>query len=47
MNQTRAHETRFKQPQKGARLGLKPTPISKRNRTKEKHMRGRHLQKIK
>jgi hypothetical protein len=41
----RACKTKFKQPQNGARLGPKPTPRSKRNRTKKKHGKGRHLQR--
>jgi hypothetical protein len=40
MKQMKAHETRFKQPQDGTKLGPKPTPISKRNITREKHRRG-------
>jgi len=36
---------RLKQPQNGARLSPKPTLRSKRNRTKEKRMRGAHLQR--
>jgi hypothetical protein len=45
MKQTKAHETRLKQPQNGTTLGPKPTPRNKRNRTKKKHMKGKHLQK--
>jgi hypothetical protein len=45
MKQMRAHEMRLKQPQNGIRLGLKLTLTSKRNRTTEKHKRGRHLQR--
>ncbi len=41
----RTCEMRFKQPQDGAKLGPKPTPRSKRNRTKENHMRGGRLQR--
>ncbi len=36
---------RFKQPQTGTKLNLKPTPKSKRNKTKEKHKKGGHLQR--
>jgi len=43
--QIRAHETRFKQPQNGVGLSSKPTPRSKKNRTREKHKKKRHLQK--
>jgi hypothetical protein len=43
MKQKKAREMRFKQPQNGAKLGLKPTPRNKRNRTKEKHGRGGQL----
>jgi hypothetical protein len=43
MKQKKAHEMRLKQPQNGARLNLKPTPRSKKNRTKEKHKKGRLL----
>jgi hypothetical protein len=43
--QTKAHKGGFKQSQNGTRLSLKPTPRSKRNRTKEKHKKGRHLQR--
>jgi hypothetical protein len=45
VEQTRAHETRFKQPQNGVGLSSKPTPRSKRNRTREKHKKKKHLQK--
>jgi hypothetical protein len=45
MKQTKARETRFKQPQNGAKLGLKPTPRSKRNKTSEKHKKGGYLQR--
>jgi hypothetical protein len=45
MKQTKAHKTKLKQPQNGIRLSLKPTPISKRNKTKEKHKKKGHLQK--
>jgi hypothetical protein len=47
VEQTRAHETRFKQPQNGVGLSSKPTPRSKRNRTREKHKERRYLQKKK
>jgi hypothetical protein len=43
----RACKMKFKQPQDGARLGSKPTLKSKKNKTKKKHRRGRHLQKKK
>jgi hypothetical protein len=43
MKQTKKCETKFKHPQNGARPNLKPTPRNKRNKTKEKHMRGKHL----
>jgi hypothetical protein len=45
MKQMRACETKLKQPQNGIKLSLKPTPRNKRNRTKEKHKRGRHLER--
>jgi hypothetical protein len=45
MKQMRAHKTKFKQPQNGARLSPKLTPRNKRNRTREKHERGGHLQR--
>jgi hypothetical protein len=45
MKQIRAREMKFKQPQNGVRLNPKPTQKSKRNRIKEKHRRGRHLQR--
>jgi hypothetical protein len=45
MKQTKAHEMKLKQPQNGARLNAKPMPKSKRNKTKEKHMRGKYLQR--
>jgi hypothetical protein len=45
MKQMRTCKTRFKHHQNGNKLSLKPTPRSKRNRIKEKHMRGGHLQK--
>jgi hypothetical protein len=45
VEQTRAHEVEFKQPQNGARLSSKPTLRSKKNRTKDKHKKGRHLQR--
>jgi len=40
MKQTKAQQTRLKQPQNGTRLIPKPTPKSKRKRTKEKHKKG-------
>jgi hypothetical protein len=43
MKQMWACETRLKQPQNGIRINLKPTPINKRNRTKEEHWKGGHL----
>jgi hypothetical protein len=36
---------RFKQPQNGTRMGPKLTPKNKRNRTREKHKRGKYLQR--
>jgi hypothetical protein len=45
VKQTRASETRFKQFQNGVRLSPKPTPRSKRNKTRENHRKERHLQK--
>jgi hypothetical protein len=45
MKQMREHETRFKQPQNGVKLSLKPISRNKRNRTKEKHKKGKHLQR--
>jgi hypothetical protein len=45
MKQMRACETRFKQPQNGAKLSPKLTPRNKRNRTREKHKKGGHLQR--
>jgi hypothetical protein len=45
MKQMRAHEMRFKQPQNGTKLSPKSTPRSKRNKTREKHMKGKHLYK--
>ncbi len=45
MKQKRAREMRLKQPQNGAKLGPKLTPRSKRIKTKEKHKKGRHLQR--
>jgi hypothetical protein len=45
MKQTKACETRFKQPQNGVRLNPKPTPRSKRNRTRENHRKKGPLQK--
>jgi hypothetical protein len=44
MKQMWAHKTRFKLPQKGIKINLKPTTRSKRNRIKEKHKKGGHLQ---
>jgi len=41
MKQMKAQETRLEQPQNGTRLNPKPTTRSKRNRTKEKHKKGR------
>jgi hypothetical protein len=43
MKQTKACKTRFKQPQNGVRLSLKPTSKSKKNKTREKHKKGEHL----
>jgi hypothetical protein len=42
--QTKACEAKLKRPQNEARLNSKLTPINKRNKTKEKHKRGGHLQ---
>jgi hypothetical protein len=39
MKQMKTCKMRFKPPQNGNRLSLKPTPRSKRNGTREKHMR--------
>jgi hypothetical protein len=36
---------KLKKPQNGVRLNPNPTPRNKRNRTKEKHMKGRQLQR--
>ncbi len=36
---------RLKYPQNGIRLSPKPTPKNKRNKTKEKHKKGGHLQR--
>jgi hypothetical protein len=36
---------KLKQPQNGIKLNLKPTPKSKRNKTREKHKRGGHLER--
>jgi hypothetical protein len=38
-------ETRFKQPQNGVKLSSKSTSRNKRNRIREKHKRGGHLQR--
>ncbi len=46
MKQTKAHETKFKQPQNGIRLSLKLTPRNKRNKTSEK-IRGEDICKEK
>jgi hypothetical protein len=46
MKQMRACETRFKQPQNGAKLSSKLTLRNKRNRIREKHKKGRtHVKK--
>jgi hypothetical protein len=45
LEQTRAHETKFKQTQNGVRLSSKLTLRNKRNKTREKHERGGHLQR--
>lgn len=47
MKQTKAHETKLKQPQNEVRLGLKPTPRNKKDKTMEKHRRGGSLQRKK
>jgi hypothetical protein len=44
VKQTKARETRFKQPQNGARLSPKLVSRSMRNKTKENHKQGEHLQ---
>jgi hypothetical protein len=41
----KACEMKLKQPQNGAKLSLNPTLRNKRNKTKEKHKKGKHLQK--
>jgi hypothetical protein len=43
--QMRPCETRFKQLQNVTRLSSKLTPRRKRNKTREKHKRGEHLQR--
>ncbi len=35
----------FKQPLNGARLGLEPTQKKEKNKIKEKHRKGGHLQR--
>jgi hypothetical protein len=45
MKQIKARKTRLKQPQNGARLSPKLTPKIKRNKTRDKHKRGGHLQR--
>jgi hypothetical protein len=45
MKQTKAHETRCKQPQNGTRLSPNLAQRNKRNRTREKHKNGKHLQR--
>jgi hypothetical protein len=45
MKQSKAYETKFKQPQNGVRLNMKSTPRSKRNKTWGKNKRERHLQR--
>jgi hypothetical protein len=45
LKQTKAHKLILRQPQNGAKLSPKPTPRNKRNITKEKHMKGGHLQR--
>jgi hypothetical protein len=45
MKQKKAHGMKFKQPQNGTRLNPNPTSRSKKNRTREKHMKGGHLQR--
>ncbi len=42
---TRALKTRIKQPQNGTRLNSNLAPRNKKNRTKEKHKKGGHLQR--
>jgi hypothetical protein len=36
---------RLKQPQNGTRMNLNPTSKNKKNKTREKHMKGGHLQR--
>jgi len=45
MKQTWAHETKLKQPQNGAKLSPKATLRNKKNKTKENHKKGGHLQR--
>ncbi len=45
MKQTWAHETKLEQPQNGARLSPTATLRNKRNKTKENHKKGGHLQR--
>jgi hypothetical protein len=45
MKQMKACETRLKQPQNGAKLSSKPTQKNKKNEIREKHKRGRYLQR--
>jgi hypothetical protein len=40
-----SYETKFKQPHNEVRVNPKLTPRSKTNTTKDKHKRGRHLQR--
>jgi hypothetical protein len=41
----KAHNMKLKQTQHGVKLKPKPTPRSKKNKTREKHMKGRHMQR--
>jgi hypothetical protein len=45
IKQMKAHKMKFKEPQSRTRLCLKPTPRSKRNKTKENHRKGTLAQK--
>jgi hypothetical protein len=45
MKQMKTCEMKLKKPQNGVKLSPKSTPRNKRNRFKEKHKRGGHLQR--
>jgi len=45
MKQTKAQKMKLKQPQNGTKLSPKPTQKNNRNRTREKHKKGGHLQR--